>query len=213
MAACLWLCSVQYREDKSQCTHRLFTEDNSSTIFTDSWGYLIETGEGGLILTSAARHQLRCVPGHCCRPAHCSSLGICATLAPRLGQTGRLLKCEPWLQVCTRCCCKVSTARWTPKPQITFTSRWAVHALPTACAVVALASCSRASLRSHPRPGARPALARNASTIKPTFRSTKQAISGLTACVAACVLPALQAYSSCVIYPILCECTACLARS
>ena len=73
MAACLWLCSVQYREDKGQCTHRLFAEDNSSTIFTDSWGYLIETGEGDWILSCAApSNAVR--PVHCCRPTHCISL-------------------------------------------------------------------------------------------------------------------------------------------
>lgn len=46
---------LQYREDKGQCTHRLFAEDNSSTIFTDSWGYLIETGLHEMLLQSEHR--------------------------------------------------------------------------------------------------------------------------------------------------------------
>jgi hypothetical protein len=46
---------LQYREDKHLCTHRLISEDNSSTIFTDGWVYGIETGLHEMLLQSEHR--------------------------------------------------------------------------------------------------------------------------------------------------------------
>ncbi len=65
---------VQYREDKHLCTHRLISEDNSSTIFTDHWVYAIETGE--------SKHAaLRCAV--LCCAVLCRAVLRCSAAIPR----------------------------------------------------------------------------------------------------------------------------------